>query len=114
MVVSELTHEQAEDLLGRVSAPGVKLWGAVLEEEGVVVGHVFLSFGLGQCFGHDMDCQSKDKRGAALLWSAARRAARGAGAECVLVHVPIEGHPMQEFWESIGFEPIMTVFKGDI
>lgn len=101
-------------MLGRVAPPGVKQWGAVLEEDGVAVGHVFLSFGLGQCFGHDMNCQSKDKRGAALLWSAARRAAREAGAECVLVHIPVGGDPMQEFWESIGFEPVMTVFKGEI
>lgn len=94
---------------------GLDAWGAVAIEDGDLVGHIALSRALGQVFGHDTKFWGQDKSGAAALWFKARAKAREWGAEAVNIHVTDETEmEIVNFWQRMGFKPVMTVLRGEI
>ena len=109
-VVSLATPEERQTL-GIAECPGIETVAFVAREGGEIVGHLALSAGLGQVFGHDTAYWGQDKTGAMRLWLAAREIVRRVGGK-VVVHVP-PGDPMREFWVKRGFELVCEVFRGE-
>jgi hypothetical protein len=111
--IREATEEEAQALALSACVEGMerRVWIAIDGAE--IVGHIALSMGLGQCFGHDTKYWGPDTGGAARLWLRARRAARELGFDAVLVHMGRED-PMKAFWERQGFEFVTELYRGVI
>lgn len=108
--ISLATPEERK-ALGIAECPGIETVAFVAREGGEIVGHLALSAGLGQVFGHDTKYWGADRGGALKLWLAAREVVRKAGG-AVVVHCP-PGDPMREFWIKRGFELVCEVFRGE-
>jgi hypothetical protein len=109
-VISLATPEERK-ALGIAECAGIETVAFVAREGGEIVGHLALSAGLGQVFGHDTKYWGKDRAGAAKLWIAAREVIRRAGGK-VVVHV-VPGDPMREFWIKRGFVSVCEVLRGE-
>jgi len=110
-MIREATQEEIEGMnLTQTEGMTVRAW--VTDEDGIT-GHIALSEGLGQVFGHDTRYWGEDKTGAARLWLRARREAKEMGHNSVIVHCP-PGDPMTPFWLKHGFVPVCVILRGDI
>lgn len=108
-------RDASHDELFSFASAGVDAWGAVAVEDGSIVGHIALSRALGEVFGHDTKYWGSDKTGAAALWFKARAKAREWGAVAVNVHMTKDTDmEIVNFWTRLGFEPTMTIYRGEI
>jgi hypothetical protein len=112
VTITYATPEEKQTL-GLVEPDGMKAHAWIAREDGELVGHIALSEGLGQLFGHDTAYWGEDKTGAARLWLTARKAGRELGYKSVTVHFQ-EGEPMKEFWVKQGFQFVCEVYRGEI
>jgi hypothetical protein len=111
-VIREATPEDLHEL-GFEDTIGLESWAGVAIEEGKIVGHIRLSWGLGQCFGHDTACWATDQTAALRMWRLARNKVRELGFDHVVVHLA-DDDPMVAFWMGRGFEKQFSVYRGEI
>jgi hypothetical protein len=89
------------------------LWSAILECNGEVVGHGFISEIDGTTWLHDLEVWSIDKTAAARIYLAGRKYLRQAGRTDVYTHVKA-GSPTHELYKRHGFAEGELVLRGDV
>lgn len=87
----------------------------VAEQDGAVVGRCAATFDKGTVFCHGMRVESDDKYLALKLWRHVRAALKRFGFDEVFLHIgKLEDDKVRRMWERIGFERVLTVYRGDI
>lgn len=89
--------------------------GWKMEKDGEQVGQCYATFDRGSVFCHGMEVESDDAFDALRLWKRAKRDLKRIGFQEVFLHIGQAEQPrVREMWERIGFEKVMTIYRGDI
>ena len=107
------TPEEASAVFAQ---PGYDTHVIVIEDDGVITGHVCVSETAYGVFGHNLECHSADPHSILKLGRKAKEyAKKKLGASEIFVHVEVPSERrLLDFWLHLGFKPVYTMLKLDI
>jgi hypothetical protein len=91
----------------------IPVWGAIIEENGKVVGHGFLSEINGDLWAHDLAHWGTDKSAVIRMFLAGRTAAKAAGFKKMFTDLDPEGNTWR-MYARLGWQIERIVMKGEL